>query len=142
MKLKGYPFTHRIETVSRLLATSEPSAATARLQVIRMSCDLAGPMPATKLLSHKPGFECLDRAGHGCCMMGDAPRVLIEATDVNVGFRYARAHGSQPPRWCRTRVCVRPEAPCHAAAKAFSCCVPPATVRLLVDADSDKCRLP
>ena len=31
---------------------------------------------------------------------------------------------------------MRPEAPCHASAEAFSCCVPPVTVRLLVDADS------
>ena len=92
------PFRHTIETASRSLATSEPSAATARLQVIRMSCDLAGPLPATRLLSHKPGFERLDRAGHGCFMMRDAPRVLHKATDVNVGFRYARVHGSQPPR--------------------------------------------
>ena len=92
------PFTHRIETASRLLAMSEPSAATARLQVIRMSCDLAGPLPATRLLSHNPGFERLDRAGHGCFMMRDAPRVLRKATDVNTGFRYARIHDTQPPR--------------------------------------------
>ena len=92
------PFTHTIETASRLLATSEPSAATARLQVIRMSCDLASLLPATRLLFDRLGFERLDRSGHGCCMMRDAPRGLRKATDVNVGFRYTRAHGTQPPR--------------------------------------------
>ena len=92
------PFTHTIETASRSLATSEPSAATARLQVTRMSCDLAGPLPATRLLSDRLGFERLDRAGHGCCMMRDAPRVLRKVIKVNAGFRYTRMHASQPPK--------------------------------------------
>ena len=92
------PFTHRIETASRLLATSEPSAANARLQVTRMTCDLAGPLLATRLLSDRPRFERVDRAGHGCFLTDDAPRVLRKATDVNTGFRYARIHDTQPPR--------------------------------------------
>ena len=91
-------FTQRIETTSRSLAMSEPSAATARLQVTRMTCDLAGPLSATRLLSDRPGFERVARAGHGLCMMRDAPRVLRKATDVNTGFRYARIHDTQPPR--------------------------------------------
>ena len=71
---------------------SEPSAATARLQVIGMTCDFAGPMPATRLHSDRPGFDCVGRTGHGFFMMRDAPQVLRKATEVTTGFRYARVY--------------------------------------------------
>ena len=63
------------------------SAAAARLQVIGMTCDFAGSMPATRRNSDRPGFDRLAYAGLGCFMTRDAPHVLIEATEVNVGFR-------------------------------------------------------
>ena len=66
---------------------ADPSTAAARLQVIGKSCDLARPMPATRRHSDRPGFDRLDRAGLACFMKRDAPHVLLEATDVNIGFR-------------------------------------------------------
>ena len=66
---------------------SDPIVAAARLQVIGMICDLACSMPATRRHSDRPGFDRLARAGLGCFMMRDAPRVLRKATEVNVGFR-------------------------------------------------------
>ena len=45
---------------------AEPSMATARLQVTGMTCDLAGPIPATIRHSDRPGFDCLDCADNGC----------------------------------------------------------------------------
>ena len=84
------PFRHRFYSLLRRRPMADPSIATARLQVIGMTCDFAGPMPATRLHSDRPRFECVDRTGHGCCMTDDAPRVLHKATEVNVGFRYAR----------------------------------------------------
>ena len=61
--------------------------ATARLQVIGMTCDFAGSMPAIRRHSDRPGFDGLAHAGLGSFMMRDAPHVLLEATEVNVGFR-------------------------------------------------------
>ena len=66
--------------------------ATARLQVIDTTCDLARSMPATRRHSDRPGFDCVARTGCGCFLTRDAPRVLRKATEVNVGFRKARAH--------------------------------------------------
>ena len=71
---------------------SDPIVAAARLQVIGMICDLACSMPATRRHSDWPAFERLDRTGYGCCMTVDAPDVLLEATEVNAGFRYARSY--------------------------------------------------
>ena len=72
--------------------------AAARLQVIGMTCDFAGPLPATRRHSDGPGFDFHDRTGIGCCLTIAAPRVLVEAAKVNVGFRYTRLYRSQPPR--------------------------------------------
>ena len=66
--------------------------AAARLQVIGMTCDFAGPMPATRLHSDRPRFDCVDRTGHGFFLMRDAPRVLRKATEVIIGFRCTRVH--------------------------------------------------
>ena len=66
--------------------------AAARLQVIGMTCDFAGPMPATRLHSDRSCFDCVDLTGHGFFLTRDAPRVLRKATEVNVGFRKARVH--------------------------------------------------
>ena len=66
--------------------------AAARLQVIGMTCDFAGPTPATRLHSDRPRFNCVDRTGHRFFMMRDAPRVLRKATEVIIGFRYTRVH--------------------------------------------------
>ena len=71
---------------------ADPSIATARLQVIGMTCDFAGPMPATRLHSDRPGFDCVDRTGHGFFMMRDAHRVLRNPTEAITGFRYVRVH--------------------------------------------------
>ncbi len=71
---------------------ADPSIATARLQVIGMTCDFAGSMPATRLHSDRPRFGCIDRTGHGCFLMRDAPRVLRKATEVITGFTYTRVH--------------------------------------------------
>ena len=76
---------------------------TARLQVIGITCELARSMPATRRHSDRPGFDSLARAGLGCFMMRDAPRVLRKATKVNAGFRCTRAYCSQPSGWCATR---------------------------------------
>ena len=91
-------FTHTFYKHPRRFAMSDPSAATARLQVLGMTCDFAGSMPATQLHSDRPGFDCVDRTGHGCFMVRDAPRVQHQATEVYAGFRYTRIHGTQPPR--------------------------------------------
>ena len=71
---------------------AEPSMAAARLQVISMTCDFASSMPATRLHSDRPGFDCVDRTGHGFFLTRDAPRVLRKATEVITGFRYARVY--------------------------------------------------
>ena len=81
------PFTHRFYRLLRRCPMAEPSMATARLQVISMTCNFAGSMPATRRHSDRPGFDCLARAGLGCFTTDDAPRVLRKATEVNVGFR-------------------------------------------------------
>ena len=64
--------------------------AAARLQVIGSTCDFAGPMPATRLHSDRPCFDCVDLTGHGFFMMRDAPQVLRKATEVITGFTYMR----------------------------------------------------
>ena len=71
---------------------SDPSAATARLQVIGMTCDFAGSLPATRLHSDMPCFERLDGAGHGCCLTRDAPRALHMVTEVIAGFTNTRIY--------------------------------------------------
>ena len=68
---------------------ADPSTAAARLQVIGMSCDFAGSMPATRRHSDRPGVDRLAHAGLGYFMVRDAPHVLLEATKVNAGFSYA-----------------------------------------------------
>ena len=59
-------------------ASSDPSAATARLQVSCSACHLAGLLPAPKAHSDRPGFGHLDRAGHAGSLTRDgrsrAPR--------------------------------------------------------------------
>ena len=64
--------------------------AAARLQVTGMTCNFAGPLPATRRHSDGPCFDRLDRTGIGSCLTVDALDVLLEATEVNAGFRYAR----------------------------------------------------
>ena len=71
---------------------SDPSMAAARLQVTGMTCDFAGSLPATRRHSDGPCFDRLDRTGYGCCLTVDTPHVLLEASEDNVGFRYARFH--------------------------------------------------
>ena len=91
-------FTHTFSQLRRRLPMSDPSTAAARLQVIGMTCDVAGPLAATRRHSDRPGFDHLDRAGVGCCLTDDARDVMLEATKVNAGFRYARVYRSQPSR--------------------------------------------
>ena len=74
---------------------SEPSAAATRLQVLGMSCDLTGALPATRLHCDRSGFDRLDCTGTGCCLTDDAPRALLEATKVNAGFTYTRVYNVQ-----------------------------------------------
>ena len=81
------PFAYTFYKLLRRGPMAEPSIAAARLQVIGMVWDLARPMPAARRHSDRPGFDRLARAGLGCFMMRDAPRVLHKATEVNVGFR-------------------------------------------------------
>ena len=64
--------------------------AAARLQVTGMTCAFACPLPATRLHSDRPGFDCVDRTGHGFFLTRDAPRVLRKATEVITGFTYMR----------------------------------------------------
>ena len=71
---------------------ADPSTAAARLQVIGMICDFAGPMPATRLHSDRPCFDCVDLTGHGFFLTCDAPRVLRKATELITGFRYVRGY--------------------------------------------------
>ena len=84
------PFAHRFQKLPRRPTMTDPSTAAARLPVIGITCDFAGPLPATRRHSDRPGFDRLDRTGSGCCLTVDAPDVLLEATEVNAGFRYAR----------------------------------------------------
>ena len=89
--LLGYvcinPFAHTFYKLPRRFVMSEPSAAAARLQVLGMAGYFVGPLAATRRHSDRLGFDRLAHAGLGCFMMRDAPHVLLEATDVNVGFR-------------------------------------------------------
>ena len=59
-------------------ASTDPSAATARLQVSCSACHLASLLPAPKSHSDRPGFDHLDGAGHVGSLMSDgcsrAPR--------------------------------------------------------------------
>ena len=136
------PFRHTFGRLFRRLAMSEPSAAATRLQVLGMSCDLTGSFPATRLHSDRSGFDRLDCTGTGCYLTDDAPLALLEATKVNAGFTYTRVHHDQPS-WSRPmRVCLRSEAPWHAAEEASSPCMPPATMRLLGIAHLARDRLP
>ena len=90
---------------------SEPTAAAARLQVLGMSCDLTGSLPATRLHSDRSDFDRLDCTGTECCLTDDAPRALLEATKFNAGFTCMRVY-HDPPSWSRPmRVCLRSEAP-------------------------------
>ena len=67
------PFRHRFYSLLRRRPMADPSIATARLQVIGMTCDFACPMPATRLNSDRPRFDCVDRTGHGFFLTRDAP---------------------------------------------------------------------
>ena len=51
---------------------SDPSVATARLQVSRSSCHLAGLLPAPKAHSDRAGFGHVDCAGHACGLTSDS----------------------------------------------------------------------
>ena len=84
------PFRHRIETDSARLAPSAPSTANARLQVTGSTCRLAGSLPASRQCSDRPGFDGLDRAGHGFFMTDDVAEELLVAAEVIAGFRWAR----------------------------------------------------
>ena len=91
-------FEHTFAELRRPRPTADPSIATAWLQVILVTCGLAGLLAATRRLSDRPGFDRLDRAGHGCCLTVDAPRILFKATEVIAGFRYTRVYCCQPSR--------------------------------------------
>ena len=67
------PFAYTFYRLLRRRPMADPSIATARLQVIGMTCDFAGPMPATRLHSDRPRFDCVDRTGHGFFLTRDAP---------------------------------------------------------------------
>ena len=71
---------------------ADPSTAAARLQVLGMSCDLTGSLPATRLHSDRSGFNRRACTGCGSCLTDDAARFLCKATKVNVGFRYTRSY--------------------------------------------------
>ena len=55
------PFASTFSKLPRRRAMSDPSIAAARLQVTGMTCHLAGPLPATRRCSDRPGFDRLDR---------------------------------------------------------------------------------
>ena len=77
LTLSGTEYTSP-QSRDRGRAPSDPSAATARLQVSCSACHLAGLLPAPKAHSDRPGFGHLDRAGHAGCLTSDgrsrAPR--------------------------------------------------------------------
>ena len=75
---------------------ADPSTAAARLQVLGMSCDLTGSLPATRLHSDRSDFDRLECTGTECCLTDDAPHALLEATKVNAGFTYTRVYNIQP----------------------------------------------
>ena len=68
---------------------SDPSTAAARLQVVGMTCGLAGPLPATRRHSDRPGFDHLDRTDIGCCLTDDGAHVLCGVSAANVSFKNA-----------------------------------------------------
>ena len=53
------PFRHTFSDLRRPRAMADPSTAAARLQVLGMSCDLTGSLPATRLHSDRSGFDRL-----------------------------------------------------------------------------------
>ena len=67
---------------------------------------------------------------------------LLGATEASASLKNVRATWPLPPSSCPNHVGQRPEAPWHATAEAFSACVPPAAVCLLVDAHVAQDRVP
>ena len=81
------------QTFTKLLrrfAMSEPSVAAARLPVIGWTCCLVGLLPAPKLHSGRPDFDRVDCWALVCSLTDDAPRGLLEATEVIDGFINSR----------------------------------------------------
>ena len=74
---------------------AEPSAATARLQVIGSTCRLVSLLPAPKAHFDSPGFDHIDCSALVCSLTDDARRSLLKATKVNVGFTYTRIYNIQ-----------------------------------------------
>ncbi len=71
---------------------SDPSTATARLQVAGLTCHLAGLLPAPRRHSDGSGFDHLDRQVYVCCLTDDGAHVLHEAAKVIAGFTYTRVY--------------------------------------------------
>ena len=62
--------------------STDPSAATARLQVSCSARHLAGLLPAPKAHSDRPGFGHLDRAGHDCSLTRGGALVLLGVVEL------------------------------------------------------------
>ena len=75
---------------------ADPTAATARLQVISSTCHLVRLLSAPVPHSDSACFDHLDRSAHVCSLTVDAPRALLEAAKVNAGFTYTRAYNTKP----------------------------------------------
>ena len=117
-------------------ASTDPSAATARLQVSYSACHLAGLLPAPKAHSDRPGFGHLDRAGHAGCLTSDgrsrAPRCRkgeCQLEEFGPLIAFAAKPTSLPsqqttgrPTACLGRsLPIRCASSCHASTRGRAC---------------------
>ena len=131
------PFRHRIQIPRAVRATSAPSVAVARLQVIGSTCCLAGLLPASKPHSDRPGFDGLDRSCHACSLTVDGAHLLVGVTAVDVSLKNVGASRPQLSRSRRHHTSKRPEALWHGPTDPHTSCMRAATMRLVVSADMD-----
>ena len=135
------PFRHRIQIHRAVRATSAPSVAVGRLQVIGTTCRLAGLLHASILHSDRPGFDDLDRSCHVSSLTVDGAHLLLGVTAVDVSLKNVGASRPLLSRSRRHHASKRPEALWHGPTDPHTSCMPAATVRLIVSADMDRCRV-
>ena len=111
---------------------SVPFVARARLRVVGSSCRFAGVMPAPKPHSERLGVDRRHRSYHEYRLTRNVTCLHIGAEEMSASFRYARATSLPPHSSCPDHVSKRSEAPQHVSADVHPCCVPLATVCLLV----------
>ena len=135
------PFTHRIQIHRAVRATSAPSVAVARLQVLGTTCRWAGMLHACIPHSDRPGFDGIDRSCHVCSLTVDGAHLLVGVTAVDVSLKNMGTSRPLPSRSRRHHAGKRPEALWHGPTDPHTSCSPAATVWLVVSADLDEGRV-